>query len=114
VEKLIAKVVAWVVLVLIVVLVVWLVGDRMLTAIRAPVVAERDAAVDANKSLVVENQDLVNANRRLDKMVKRRTDFERGIDQRLKGVESGLKDLKAKSPAVKAWAETPIPQEMLQ
>ena len=113
-EALLMRAVGYVVAALVLAGVLWWAGDKVLDAIRAPVVAELDRTVKANESLVKANESLAQANTRLDKLLTKRSATEQRIDQRLKRVEGTLKALKAANPAVRDWADTPIPVEVLQ
>lgn len=110
----IGKVVSYALAALILLLVLWWVKDSIYEAIRAPVVAEMQKAVDANASLVLDNERLLRANTKLSDALVARSRFEAKVDERLGKIEGDFQRLKASNPAVKAWAETVIPPEALQ
>lgn len=89
-------------------------GGWIIDLIRQPVVDALDHATAANGSLRTENERLVEQNARLDRLLTERGEFERRVDQRLGNVEKGLKGLKARDPKVREWAETRIPNAVLE
>lgn len=108
------RIISYAVLALVVGLGVWWAWDSFVDRIRAPAVAETKKAVEANASLLADNERLVLQNTKLSDALVRRSRFEAGVDARLKKMEDDFKALKESNPAVKAWAETVIPPEALQ
>ena len=94
--------------------ILWWVGDSILDAIRAPEVRKTQEAVRANEALQKDNNRLEAQNAQLDRLLSKRSTFERGVKRELAAIGKGLAEIKKTNQRVKAWAETEIPPEVLQ